>query len=122
SATTTVSLSGSLDASATVFDKGSASAVDPLDATQRALPQNANSFKDMSITVYDSLGNKQELKAVMYKTGTDQWDWKFDPSGMNISSGGITEVGGTHPITFNADGSVDTSVSGFAAPQISFTP
>jgi flagellar hook protein FlgE len=99
-ATTSVSLAGNIDASAGIFDKGSAASVDALDATQRALPQNANSYKDMSITAYDSLGTKHEVKMVMWKTAADQWDWKFDPSGMDITSDGITEVAGTHPITF----------------------
>lgn len=121
-ATGTVTLAGNIDASATAFDKGSASTLDALDATQRALPQNANSFKDMSITAYDSLGTKHELKMVMWKTGANTWDWKFDGSGMDITSAGITEVGGTHPITFKSDGSVDTTVSGFVAPEIKFTP
>jgi flagellar hook protein FlgE len=121
-ATTSVSLAGNIDASAGIFDKGSAASVDALDATQRALPQNANSYKDMSITAYDSLGTKHEVKMVMWKTAADQWDWKFDPSGMDITSDGITEVAGTHPITFKSDGSVDTTVSGFEAPEISFTP
>ena len=40
-----------------------------------------NSFKDMSITVYDSLGTKHELKMVMWKTGANKWDWKFDQDG-----------------------------------------
>ncbi len=122
SATTSVSLSGNVDASADVFDKGSAATVDPLDPVQRALPQNADSYKDVSITVYDSLGTKQDLKMVMWKTGTDQWDWKVDKTGMDITSAGVTEVQGTHPITFKSDGSVDTSVTGFAAPEVSFTP
>jgi flagellar hook protein FlgE len=121
-ATTSVTLSGSLDASATAFDKGSATTVDPLDPTQRALPQNADSFKDMSITVYDSLGNKQELKMVMYKTGDNSWGYAFDPSGMSIDSTGIKNVAGTNPITFNSDGSVNTAASGFASPEISFVP
>ena len=120
--TTKVTLSGNLDAAAMVFVSGSAATVDPLNPTQRALPQNANAFKDMSMTVYDSLGTKHELKMVAWKTGTNTWDWKFDPTGMAISTTGITEVGGTHPITFNADGSVDTAVAGFAAPEIKFTP
>jgi flagellar hook protein FlgE len=121
SATTKVSVSGNVDASANVFDKGTATTLDPLDPTQRALPQNANSFKDMSITTYDSLGTKQELKMVMWKVGTNQWDWKIDPTSMAISNAGITEVAGTHPITFAADGSVDTS-NNFAPPEISFDP
>ena len=40
---------------------------------------------------------------------------------MDISSAGITEVAGTHPITFTAGGAVDTS-NGFVPPQISFSP
>jgi flagellar hook protein FlgE len=120
SATTSVSVSGNLDASAGVFDKGTAATLDPLDPVQRALPQNAGSFKDMSITVYDSLGTKHELKMVMWKTGTDKWDWKFDKTGMDITSAGVTDAG-THPITFLADGSIDTS-GGFTPPEAKFTP
>jgi flagellar hook protein FlgE len=125
--TTKVTISGNIDAAATAFDKGSATTLDPLDPAQRALPQNANAFKDMSITVYDSLGTKHDLKMVMWKTGTNTWDWKFDPTGMDIAGGTppapgvITEVAGTHPIKFAADGSVDTSGS-FVAPEIKFTP
>src|SRR5207244_1970798 len=37
-ATTSTMLAGNLDASAPVFDKGTAAAVDPLDPVQRALP------------------------------------------------------------------------------------
>ncbi|MEP6493414.1 MAG: flagellar hook protein FlgE [bacterium] len=121
-ATSKITLSGNVDAAAKVFDKGSATTLDPLDPVQRALPQNANSYKDMSITAYDSLGTKHELKMVMWKTAADQWDWKFDDTGMDITSAGITESAGTHPITFKSDGSVDTTVAGFAAPTVTFTP
>ena len=120
-ATTKVMLSGNLDASSKVFDKGSATTLDALDPAQRALPQNEGSFKDMSITVYDSLGTKHELKMVMWKTAPDKWDWKFDKTGMDITNAGITEVSGTHPITFKSDGSVDTP-TGFFPPQVKFTP
>ncbi|HEY9227978.1 MAG TPA: flagellar hook-basal body complex protein, partial [Gemmatimonadaceae bacterium] len=103
--TSKVNLSGNLDAAAGVFDKGAAATLDPLDPVQRALPQNKNSFKDMSITVYDSLGTKHELKMVMWKTAANEWDWKFDDSAMAIT-GNITEDAGTHPITFADNGSV----------------
>lgn len=118
-ATTTVQISGNLDASAKVFDKGTATTLDPLDADQRAA--NPGSYKDMSIAVYDSLGTKHELKMTMWKTDANKWDWKFDDSDMDISSAGLTEDG-THPITFNDDGSIDTSASGFAPPSVKFTP
>lgn len=117
--TTKVTLSGNVDAAAPAFDKGAAAAVDALDPVQRALPQNATSYKDLSITTYDSLGTKQELKMVMWKTAANQWDYKFDTTGMDISAAGITEVAGTHPITFLPDGSVDPAG---VQPQITFTP
>ena len=119
--TSKVSISGNVDASALAFDKGSATTLDPLDETQRALPQNKNSYKDMSITVYDSLGTKQELKMVMWKTGANTWDWKFDDTNMDLTSAGITEAAGTHPITFATDGSVDATTP-FLPPHIKFTP
>ncbi|MDB4917731.1 MAG: flagellar hook-basal body protein, partial [Gemmatimonadetes bacterium] len=118
-ATGTINMSGNLNASSTVFDKGAAAAIDPLDATQRALPQNAGSYLDTSITAYDSLGTKHEVKIAMYKTGQNQWDWKVNPAGLDIT-GGVTEVAGSHPISFNADGTIDLTT--FVAPQISFTP
>ncbi len=122
-ATTKISLSGNLDASANVFDKGTATTLDPLDPTQRGLDANKNSFKDLTITAYDSLGAKQEIKMVAWKTAPNQWDWKFDDTNMSIATPpGLTELGGSHPITFKSDGSLDTSVAGFAPPQISFTP
>lgn len=118
--TTKVALSGNLDASAGVFDQGAAATLDPLDPVQRALPQNKNAFKDMSITVYDSLGTKHELKLVMWKTAANQWDWSFDDSAMAIT-GNITENAGTHPVTFATDGSVDVTATP-DVPTITFTP
>lgn len=119
-ATTKVLITGNLDASAKVFDKGAAATLDPLDPVQRALPENKNAYKDMSITVYDSLGTKHELKMVMWKTAANEWDWKFDDSAMDIN-GPLDEVAGTHPITFAGNGSVDSAVTA-AMPQVSFTP
>lgn len=118
-ATTKVSISGNIDASANVFDKGTATTLDPLDTDQRSLDANKNSFKDFSITTYDSLGTKHELKMVMWKTASNEWDWKVDPSNMDVTSAGVTEVAGTHPIKFAADGSIDPST---VPPQLSFTP
>jgi flagellar hook protein FlgE len=118
-ATTKVTITGNIDASANVFDKGSAATLDALDPAQRELEQNQNSFKDFSITTYDSLGAKHELKMVMWKTAPNQWDWKIDGSNMDITNAGVTEAAGTHPITFSADGSVDPAV---VPPEISFTP
>ena len=117
-ATTKVTVTGNIDASANVFDKGTATTLDALDPDQRALEANKNAFKDFSITTYDSLGTKHELKMVMWKTAANEWDWKIDPTSMDIS-GTVTEVAGTHPIKFAADGSVDTST---VPPALTFTP
>ncbi|HTR79916.1 MAG TPA: flagellar hook protein FlgE [Gemmatimonadaceae bacterium] len=120
-ATSQITFSGNLDASAPVFDSGSAAAVDPLDPTQTSLPQNVNSFQDLSITAYDSLGNKQNVKVVLWKTGTNTWDWEVDPSSLNLATGtSLTETAGTHPIPFTATGTIDTST--FTAPTITFSP
>ena len=118
-ATSNITLVGNLDASAPDFDKGTAAALDPLDSAQRALPQNASSFMDATITAYDSLGTKQEVKIVLWKVGQNQWDWKVNPSTLNVT-GTVTEVAGTHPISFKSDGSID--LTSFTAPQIKFTP
>jgi flagellar hook protein FlgE len=128
-ATTNVTLAGNVDASAQVFDDDSdptnaLGVVDPLDAAQRANPGNTKSYKDMSITVYDSLGDKHELKLVMWKTAQNEWDWQIDPSSMDIDAtygtAGIQEDAGTHPFTFTETGELDTT--GFTAPVISFRP
>jgi flagellar hook protein FlgE len=117
--TSKVTMSGNLDASAQVFDQGSAATLDALDPDQRAIPANKGAFKDVSITVYDSLGTQHELKAVFWKTGANEWDWKIDDSSLDIA-GNVTEAG-THPITFAPDGSVDTDATP-DVPEITFTP
>ncbi|MHB0949221.1 MAG: flagellar hook protein FlgE, partial [Gemmatimonadaceae bacterium] len=123
-ATTQVSLSGNLDATAPEFKKGTAATVDPLDPVQRMIPDNRKSYKDVSITVYDSLGTKQELKVVFWKTATaNQWEWKIDTNGLEFDPAvGVQEVRGTHPFTFLPDGSLDTDPARFDVPTIRFQP
>jgi flagellar hook protein FlgE len=113
-------MSGNLNASAAVFTSGSSAAVNPLDPTQTGLSQNAGAYQDTSITAYDSLGNPQDIKVVMWKTGTNTWDWQVDPSSLSLGTGGTVTTTGTHPITFNSDGTIDTT--GFTAPTLTFTP
>ncbi|MEO8563619.1 MAG: flagellar hook protein FlgE [bacterium] len=118
--TTSTNLAGNLDAAAKVFDKGPYATLDPMDPAQRALPQNAGSFRDVNVTVYDTLGTKHELKMVMWKSAQGQWDWKMDPTGMDITAAGITEVSGTHPLSFLSDGTLDPA--SYVPPTITFTP
>lgn len=120
SATSQITVSGNLNASAAVFSSGSSAAVNPLDPTQTSLSQNAGSYQDMSITAYDSLGNAQDIKVVAYKTGTNTWSWEVDPSSLNLPTGSTVTTGGSTSISFNPDGTID--MTGFTPPTISFTP
>jgi flagellar hook protein FlgE len=118
-ATSSITLVGNLDASAPVFDQGTATSLDPLDPAQRALSQNESSYMDATITAYDSLGTKQEIKIVLWKVGQNQWDWKVNDANLSTVAG-VTEIAGTHPINFLPDGSID--LNSFTPPQFSFTP
>ncbi len=116
--TDNITLAGNLDASASTFVKGPLdAAIDPLSATQRAIPANAKSFKDVSITVYDTLGDKKELKLVLWKTAPGEWDWKVNPAGLDTATD-LSAATGT--FSFLADGTLD--VSSFTPPVITYTP
>jgi flagellar hook protein FlgE len=110
-------LAGNLDASATVFDPGfqadgvTAATLDPFDATQRAA--NPNSYKDVSITAYDSLGTPQEVKVVLWKDSPSTWKWEVNPAGL-----AATAISGGGTFTFGEDGTLATNDS----TPITFTP
>ncbi len=111
--TSTVHLAGNLNASANVY------VGDPLSATDRMQPGNVGAYKDVSITVYDALGEKHELKMILYKTAPNTWQWTMDPSGMDIAAG-ITVDAGTNPLAFKSDGTLDETA--FTPAQIRFQP
>lgn len=125
-ATTEVTLAGNLDASSQVFSQGSADTLDPLDPDQRAVTGNEKSYKDVSITVFDSLGAEHELKLALYKTGPSEWSWQIDPSGMDIDAtfgtGGIRVDQGSNPFVFLNDGTLDIDPATFEPPRITFRP
>lgn len=121
-ATTSVKLAGNLDASADTFQDLStdpAYAANPEDdPANRADPANKNSYVETSITCYDSLGTKQELKVVLWKTAPDTWSWKVDPSALaNVPAGSAV---GSGALVFNNDGTLNTAAS--TVPPITFTP
>jgi len=58
-----------------------------------------------SVQVYDSLGNPHNLTITFENTGTNAWDWEA------TLDGGTATSGGTGTITFNPDGSIDTSTA-----------
>jgi flagellar hook protein FlgE len=113
SATTSVALSGNLDASAPVF-QGSINS-----ATDLANPANQGAFVDTTMSVYDSLGNQHDLKVTMWKTAPDTWSWQVDPTNLNYDNTQPSNFsGGT--FVFNSDGTLDTGAS--SVPDITFTP
>lgn len=109
-ATERVALGGNLDASAPVFTG------DINDPLARQDPANQGAFAETSIVVYDSLGTKHELKIVMWKTGTNEWQWQLDPSGLDADPAAPPPSGGG-TLTFDSEGLL-TSGGG----DIAFTP
>jgi flagellar hook protein FlgE len=127
-ATSRASLAGNFNSEATPIV-----AVDPANPTAAELadPTNAGSVVQTTLGVFDSLGSKHDLTVVAWKTGTNQWDVKIDPTSLNYDStkpytfgpgAQSSPAGATTPwqITFNPDGTVDATNSNL--PNVSFTP
>jgi flagellar hook protein FlgE len=101
SATARTAIAGNLDAAATVFNG------DPTDPADRALEENAKSFVKTSITVFDSLGTKHELKIDLWKTADDTWSWAVDQQEM--ADLGVTNfTGASGSFSFGTDGTINT--------------
>jgi flagellar hook protein FlgE len=104
--TSNVVLAGNLNASAPTFTG------DINNAADRDNPDNRGAWTDSSITVYDSLGAKHELKVRMWKTADNTWQWQLEDGALDAT--GATG-GGT--FEFGSDGLL-TSPGG----TIAFTP
>jgi len=131
--TSTMKLAGNLDASAPVMlgqvtdtttTPPTRAAVDPMSSADRALPENAKSYVDTSITVFDSVGTKHDLKVTLWKTSQDasgsQWSMRLDTADM--AAAGITDAqingGSTYALSFGTDGVLQSPVPA----TVSFTP
>lgn len=80
----------------------------------------AGDTAETSITVYDSLGAKHDLKIVFTKNASsNQWGWAIDKSALSATEA-ASVTGGTGVLNFKADGSLDTTTSTF--PAIGFQP
>lgn len=127
-ATSEVSLAGNLDASATplVIDASTDpptvadASFDPLDPANAAIladPGNRKSIVQTSITAYDSLGAKHEMKLVLWKVAENEWAWKVDDRDLDTGDAGVT-IEGDQTFTFGDGGFID----GTPMPTIRFTP
>jgi flagellar hook protein FlgE len=124
--TTTSKLAGNVDSEAPTFTDVSTDATyasNPEDdPVNRAAPENADAMTETSITVYDSLGTKHDLKVLMWKTSATEWAWKVDsPAGATLSSGGSAVANGV--LEFDAEGVLVTGAgSSTDMPTIEFAP
>jgi flagellar hook protein FlgE len=128
-ATTRVALSGNLDASAgalvldpeadppTVAD-ASFDPLDPANAAIMAHPDNRKSIVNTSISVYDSLGARHDLKLITWKISDTQWAFRVDDRQLDPEGTNPVEVDGSNVFEFNSTGGlVNTTM-----PIIRFTP
>ncbi len=127
-ATTAVTMTGNLDASAPVIV-----AADPSNPTAQELadPQNAHSVTRTTLGVFDSLGLQHDLTIVAWKTSPTQWNFQIDPSSLNydpaqpfsFGPGALSSPAGAATdwqFTFTPDGTLDPAASNI--PSVSFTP
>ena len=80
---------------------------------------NASSHSKASMTVYDSLGTKHELKLNLWKADSDTWNWEVDSA--DLAAAGVTNISvtGVTSFDFNADGTI---IPPATPPTISFDP
>jgi len=118
-ATTNVKLGGNVDASVPDFDVTDPDGLGPLlggfNADTRAVPTNTESWTETSITTYDSLGTKHDVKIYLYKTGANAWNWEVDKAGLVAAGVPVGSISGTGALTFNSDGTLDTASSNTVA-------
>lgn len=121
-ATTSTKLAGNVDASVPDFDMTDPDGAGPLTggftADTRAAAVNKDSWTETSITTYDSLGTKHDVKVYLYKTGANAWNWEVDQAGLVAAGVPAASITGSGSLTFNADGTLNTASSN----TISFDP
>ena len=121
-ATTSVKLGGNIDASATVFDVTDPDGAGPLsggfNADTRGAAINAEAWTETSITAYDSLGTKHDVKVYIYKTAANAWNWEVDQAGLIAAGIPVASISGAGALTFNSDGTLNAASSN----TIAFAP
>jgi flagellar hook protein FlgE len=110
--TTSMQLAGNLDGSQPIFDQtdpAGGTLGDGFNADTIANPANAKSYTETTMTAYDSLGTKYNVKVDLFKSAANTWTWQVDPATLvaaGVTAGSITG-GGT--LTFNPDGSLSST-------------
>jgi flagellar hook protein FlgE len=107
--TTTMQLAGNLDGSQPVFDTtdpAGGTLGDGFNAETMANPANANSYTVTTVTAYDSIGTKYDVKLDLYKSAANTWTWQVDPSSLTAAGVDPATITGGGTLTFNPDGSL----------------
>lgn len=121
-ATSSMNLAGNLDASVPIFDLSDPDGAGPLtggfNADTRNVAENRDSWTETSISAFDSLGTKYDLKIYLYKTAANEWTWEVDP--VNLVNAGVPPgtITGGGVLTFGSDGTLTAP----ALQTISFSP
>jgi flagellar hook protein FlgE len=119
--TSTMELGGNLDGSQPVFDTtdlNTTRADDGFTVDTMANPANANSFTTTTVTAYDSLGTKYDVKVDLWKSSDTEWSWQVDKT--SLPGCDPDSIAGSGTLAFNGDGSLDTTDT--AGTAITFTP
>ena len=117
--TSEVRLVGNLNSEAQIFSTSLSTGTPPaFDDASRQDPANSGAYTSSTISVYDSVGTKHDLKVWMYKTSSTSWNYEVDPSGLQNSTG--FDSGATGTLNFLPDGTLDLSTS--TVPDIAFSP
>ncbi|MBI2406718.1 MAG: flagellar hook protein FlgE [Gemmatimonadetes bacterium] len=121
--TTSAKLRGNLDAAVPTFDIADPDGAGPLTGgfgpDTQALSANKLSWAETSVTVFDSLGTKYDVKIQMYKTGDNTWDWQVDESSLEDAGVPAGSISGSGTLTFLSDGTLDPATT---AGTVSFSP
>ncbi|MBI1809876.1 MAG: flagellar hook protein FlgE [Gemmatimonadetes bacterium] len=121
-ATSSLKLNGNFDASVPIFDTtdpdGAGPAVAGFNADTRAVAANKDSWTEASMTVYDSLGTKYDVKAYVWKTAANQWDWQVDNSSLVAAGVPAGSISGSGQFTFASDGTLQNT----GLQTIAFSP
>jgi flagellar hook protein FlgE len=77
---------------------------------------NKDSFIETSVTTFDGLGEKHELKIQLWKQSANTWGWRVDPTNLDATLSGTT----SGQLTF--DPNTGLMSAGASNPTITFTP
>ena len=109
-ATTTMRLAGNVNAAAPVFDDddpdGAGTGVAGFNADTRANPANAGAWTETSISVFDSLGTRYDVKVHLYKTDDNTWHWEVDSQSLEDAGIDAASISGEGDIAFGPDGTL----------------